>query len=604
VATAQLKVKMDESARASRLSEGSVFDTQISTKDLMVFEESLTGLRAVLCRAFNSYVFDLTMSSLIMLNLVLVVLDTDLRVEGHSVPFWLVGAQYTLLAAFLIECSIRLYTYQGWFFRSGWNILDMVILSVDVGVEVISMVASGKLAFNFSVLRTLRLIRVLRALRFLGGSKELWMMLHGMSSALKAIAWSVVLIGLFLVIWAIVAVEILHPLNVAIAGSSNIYDQCPRCHRAFASVGEATLTFTQQIIAGDSWGTTSMPLMEAHPWTSFIFLSVLVSVDLGLLNLITAVIVDRAWEARQEDIQRQLQDRSDELDTAKKRLRKFYSEMDEDSSGTLSLAEILGGYDENVDFQNAMKVMDITRDDISIVFNMIDSDGSGEVNFEEFLHGLTKMKSENAHTLLMFIKFYVQECRHSLADQMKFLHGTLDRRTADLEKRFEDLWGLMVRGLSDSVPPRTHSDNNYAFQSQFPEKATPPDKLGLMSSLDLVLQELGALRQQMDSELFDVLKAVSNRTEQRLDNLFVPVPHAASQSRTRAVETISSEPEVLQKKADYSAPVSAFSAPISSFSAPISSFGQGSACCGPAQRVSPERWRARTTCGQGSSLGS
>jgi len=81
--------------------------------------------------------------------------------------------------------------------------------------------------------------------------------------------------------------------------------------------------------------------MEAHPWTSFIFLSVLVSVDLGLLNLITAVIVDRAWEARQEDIQRQLQDRSDELDTAKKRLRNLFSEMDEDSSGTLSLAEIL-----------------------------------------------------------------------------------------------------------------------------------------------------------------------------------------------------------------------------------------------------------------------
>jgi len=251
-----------------------------------------------------------------------------------------------------------------------------------------------------------------------------------------------------------------------------------------------------------------------------------------------------------------------------------------------------------------MKVMDIARDDITIVFNMIDDDSSGEVNFEEFLHGLTKMKSENAHTLLMFIKFYVQDCRHSLADQVKFLHGTLDRRTADLEQRFEDLWGLMVRGLSDSAAPKIHSDNNYALQAQSLETATPSDKLGLMSSLDLVLQELGALRQQMDSELFDVLKAVGNRTEQILDNMCVPVPHAALQRRTKAVETISSRPEIGQKKADYNALVSACSAPVSSFSAPVSSFGQGSVCCGPAQRISPECWRAGTAFGQGFSLGS
>jgi len=550
---------------------------QAYQKDAIDFESTLTGWRAVFFRVLNSFQFDWAMCCLIMLNLGLVIVDTDYRVEKDKVPLWLTSAQYTLLTIYVVECSIRAYTYQGWFLKSGWNILDMCIICIDVGVEISSLVVSGQLAFNFLVLRTLRLIRVLRALRFLGGSKELWMMLHGMGSALKAIAWSGVLIGLCILIWAIVAVEVLHPLNVKLAESSNVYELCSRCPRAFASVGEATLTFTQQIVAGDEWGRTSIPLMEAHPWTLFIFLSVLVSVDLGLLNLVTAVIVDRAWEARQEDVQRQLQDRSDELDTAKKRLRKFFEEMDEDCSGTLTLKEILEGFDAHPDFQNAMKVMDITRDDITIVFNMIDDDSSGEVNFSEFVHGLTKMKSENAHTLLMFIKFYVSECRNSMIEQSSFLHGTLDARTKLLEGRVTDLWDLMVPELAGRIPPKIHSDSNCAMEALSLETAAPRDKLGLMSSLDLVLQELGALRQQMDSELFDVLKAVSKRTEQQFDALHDVVPHAALRSRAKAVTIIPTQPEVPHKRKSYSAAAS--------------QFGHSSGCC-TTRKVSPERWEA------------
>jgi len=286
------------------------FYSQMSEKDLKEYEESLTGSRTVFCKVFNSTRFDGAMCILIMANLILVVMDSDYRVSHNNVPLWLIIFQYAVITIFVLECSLRAYTYQAQFLRNPWNIMDVCILSIDVGVEIVSLLANGQLAFNFSVLRTLRLIRVLRALRFLGGSKELWMMLHGLGSAMKAIAWAGLLIALFLLVWAIVAVEILHPLNEVIAQTSNTYEDCARCPRAFASVGEALLTFIQQIIAGDSWGLTSLPLMEKHPWTSMIFLSVLVSVHLGLMNLVTAVIVDRAWEARQEDTQRQLQEKN------------------------------------------------------------------------------------------------------------------------------------------------------------------------------------------------------------------------------------------------------------------------------------------------------
>ena len=54
------------------------------------------------------------------------------------------------------------------------------------------------------------------------------------------------------------------------------------------------VTFTQQVVACASWGVMTIPAIEAYPWTSVIFMDVLVSVELGLMNLILAVIVVNA----------------------------------------------------------------------------------------------------------------------------------------------------------------------------------------------------------------------------------------------------------------------------------------------------------------------
>merc|ERR1739848_341802 len=128
------------------------------------------------------------------------------------------------------------------------------------------------------------------------------MMVHGFITAMRAIIWATVLLFMVLMIFAIFAVQFIHPLNVALS-KSGIYGDCDRCPRAFASVQAATLTFIQQVVAGDSWGLVTIPIMEEHPWTSLFFLSVLVSVVLGLLILIVIVIVDGAAQAQEADKQ-------------------------------------------------------------------------------------------------------------------------------------------------------------------------------------------------------------------------------------------------------------------------------------------------------------
>lgn len=65
--------------------------------------------------------------------------------------------------------------------------------------------------------------------------------------------------------WAVISVELFHPIT-----SRLDFHQCERCANGFSSIFAASLTLFQQIVAGDAWGTISLPLVEAEPWTAAI----------------------------------------------------------------------------------------------------------------------------------------------------------------------------------------------------------------------------------------------------------------------------------------------------------------------------------------------
>merc|ERR1719401_164931 len=109
-----------------------------------------------------------------------------------------------------------------------------------------------------------------------------------------------------------------------------MYVGCDRCPYAFSSVSQAVLTFFQQIIAGDSWGQVSVPIIEQNPWTVLFFVGVLVSINLAILNLILAVIVEGAQEARQNDQHLLATIKQRQYDTTAQQLYRICEEMDLD----------------------------------------------------------------------------------------------------------------------------------------------------------------------------------------------------------------------------------------------------------------------------------
>lgn len=268
---------------------------------------------------------------------------------------------------------------------------------------------------------------------------ELRLLLHGLAGAMKAIFWGIILIGFLLVTYSIIAVQLIHPLATEL-GELGHYDGCDRCVRSFESVQAAVLTLTQQLVAGDSWGTVTIPLLEHYPYTFPYFLVIFVSVHLAVLSVILAVIVDSALEARKE-AERELQLLKEEkFLEARTELEQVCSSMDLDCSGALTLGELEEGYMKNAAFGNVMKVMDVEFTDMSAVFRVLDADKSGDVKYREFVDQLYKMKTKDSNTVLVFVKLYMQELR-----------GKIEEQVASMEMQTEQIFGRLQEHHDQSL---------------------------------------------------------------------------------------------------------------------------------------------------------
>ena len=102
------------------------------------------------------------------------------------------------------EVGLIFFVYRNAFFSSdAMNVLDLIVVAIDRVGMIGSHVGSNIL--SFTVLRTLRLIRVARILRGFAELRKLYVMLRGLVSAFRAIAFVTGLIFSMLLMWSILA---------------------------------------------------------------------------------------------------------------------------------------------------------------------------------------------------------------------------------------------------------------------------------------------------------------------------------------------------------------------------------------------------------------
>lgn len=363
----------------------------------------------------TSNTWEFANGAIIMFNLAIIVIETDLEAKNQSTPVWLSAVNYILVMIFAGELCLTAYIFRYDMLKDKIMVLDASIVIADTAGTFISLIFDD-LPVNISVMRVLRLLRITKTRKLSIMFPELRMLGTSIVGATKPLFWGAVLIGIMLITWGILAVQILQPLNETID-----HGDCERCPRAFSSVWQSMITFTQGILLGDSWGMTAVPLLENHPASGVFLCFVVVTLDIALLNVLMASVVDSAQQARLDNDAYMADIRAEEEEEAKRRFVSMCKSMDGDGSGMLTFAELEGGYQSSEHFRNVLDSMDIHEADLKIVWDILDEDNSGDLSYLEFTDELFKMKSSDSHTTLMFVKHYVQDIRSQMAKSLSVM---------------------------------------------------------------------------------------------------------------------------------------------------------------------------------------
>lgn len=421
--------------------------------------KSLTGtvfrsdLHEILHRVLHHRLFDPFFGMIILVNLVIIIIETDEFAKDREPASWVTALSGAILISFILELALRLFV-QGWrFWLDEWNVFDFTLILTDTLMNVIDLIAGS--SFPVSFLRIARLFKLARLTRAFRLFAELRLLMAGLLGAVKAIFWGAVLLVFALLIWAVIAVQVIHPLTVKIA-EKGAYADCERCPRAYATVFDATLTLCQQLVAGDSWGWNTITVIEHYPATGIFFALSFLSVGMAILNLMLGVVVDVASQARERLREDMENAHLIEMMASTKDLLKYCESLDTDGNGEITWDELTTGYRENEAFKDALTEMDVWEDDLGILFGFLDTDKSGAVSYNEFITSSFKLKSSSEQFLLAHIKYYVSVIKDKICENLESVRTEIiseerkvEEELLNAERKFEEGHRQEMRSIEE-----------------------------------------------------------------------------------------------------------------------------------------------------------
>ncbi len=168
------------------------------------------------------------------------------------------------MAIFIFEMLIKMYAYGKSFFSSGWNIFDLIVITI----------AAIPVASYLIILRTFRLFRMLE---YINRFKPLKNIISTMLLILPCFASMSVVLAVFVYVFGI--------MGVSIFGDNVV---------AFSDLSSSVFTLIQ-VFTFDGWASTiARPIMRIYPYSwiyfySFVMISFLLAVSfvLSAISLVT-----------------------------------------------------------------------------------------------------------------------------------------------------------------------------------------------------------------------------------------------------------------------------------------------------------------------------
>ena len=236
---------------------------------------------------------------LILINAVTLGLETNnqLSAQFGNVLNWI---DRTILIIFSIEIALKFYAHRLRFFRSGWNIFDLLIVAIAW------MPTNGAL----SVLRTLRILRVLRLISVVPQMRRV---VSAIGYSIPGMVSVISVLGLIFYVSAVLATRLF-----------GTYPD-PHMQEWFGSISASAYTLFQ-IMTLESWSMGVVrPTMDLFPWAWTFFLPFIIITSFAVLNFFIGIIVDSMQTAQKLEADAAMQ--KDDAPVTQKDLRSLHVQL-------------------------------------------------------------------------------------------------------------------------------------------------------------------------------------------------------------------------------------------------------------------------------------
>ncbi|WP_050524484.1 ion transporter [Pseudorhodobacter wandonensis] len=211
----------------------------------------------------------------ILFNAVLLGLETSETVMSSFGPA-VIFLDTLCLGVFIIEISLKLFALGPRFFKSGWNIFDMIV----VGIAIVPG------AQSLSVLRALRILRLLRVISV---APSLRRVVEGFVTALPGMGSVFLLMAIIFYIGSVMATKL---FGAAFP-------------EWFGTLGASAYSLFQ-IMTLESWSMGIVrPVMEQYAYAWAFFVPFIMMTTFAVVNLLVGLIVNSMQDAHhQADVER------------------------------------------------------------------------------------------------------------------------------------------------------------------------------------------------------------------------------------------------------------------------------------------------------------
>jgi len=337
--------------------------------------------------------FEVGVAVLIAINCVLLGWQASLP-DGENADLFNVG-EHIFVTLFLIEWSLRVIAFGWvWIFELS-NAADTVMVFIfgvfpkwildPLGID-------ASFIRVFTVMRALRLARLARAVRLKPAFKELWILIHGLTTSFRPLMWTILIATIVLYLGGLAATEII--------GKSPLFVDEPNIQLLFGDLLKSMYTMIQ-LLTLDTWADSIArfaidPTVSANgnayfPYCIFFVLFIGIGVFV-FWNLITAIIVETAFSISSDDSNSQAR----ELEMAKKSeiesLTQIFLEIDKDHSGELSFSEFEGAL-SIPKVRQMLDVLGVQANELEEVWYVLD-DGDNCLTIKEFTTGIRRMRGQ------------------------------------------------------------------------------------------------------------------------------------------------------------------------------------------------------------------